>query len=356
MEFKEKRKSLLKMDDRSLVDRILAFPDRERLNRDDEGKRRQFPSAEMALRARRSLEKDPDYKISEKQRFAMADSFARYSSNELKVSGITFAKADPNTLAKEEISTEGVKTVYQMQFHLQPEPDNQYDKNAVAVMVDNVEGGHTKIGYVPGGYVAEHPIIHPMTVQGTLTDHSNGHFKTISYVMNMDTESLDKEMGTDISSDKYTYRMPFILNADAEPGAAEYLNSQTWTGNHGEQNGWTERLNDELEYWGVNGHVDDVRFEFPGGRAGNIIVESPNKLGTEAMQVCGSYLWYSLESGISTDLKREGYVKGPINLGAVNTRDRAYFSLQAEPTEAAEQEFTDAIRSISPKEQPEMEK
>ena len=98
MDIKTKRKELLKMDDRSLVDRILAFPDRERLNRDAEGNRRQYPSAEMAVRAKRQLEKDPDYRISEKQRFAMCQSFAEYSIDELKVAGITFAKVDPRTL------------------------------------------------------------------------------------------------------------------------------------------------------------------------------------------------------------------------------------------------------------------
>lgn len=330
MAFKEKRKELLRLDDRSLVDRILAFPDRERLNRDDEGKRRQFPSAEMALRVRRSLEKDPDYKISEKQRFAMADSFARYSSDELKVAGITFAKADPNTLVKTEASKEGVKTVYNMDFHLVPEPDNERDKNAVAVMVDNLEGGRTRIGYVPAGYVAEHPIVHPVSVKGTLTDHSNGHFKTISYVMDMDTEALDKDLNVSTAKDKYTYRMPFALNGDVQPGAAEYLNSQTWSG-AGRQDGWAERLNNELEYWGVNGSVTGMKFEFPGGRAGNIIVETDRKLNSEAMQVCGSYLNYSLESGISNDLKRDGYVKCPVNMPAVNTREKHYFSLQAEP-------------------------
>lgn len=343
MAFKDKRKNLLRLDDRALVDRILAFPDREKLNRDDEGKRRQFPSAEMALRARRSLEKDPDYRISEKQRFAMADSFARYSSDELKVSGITFAKADPRTLAKEESSSEGVKTVYSMEFHLVPEPDNKFDKNAVAVYVDNTTGenqGMTKIGYVPGGYVAEHPIVHPMSVKGTLTDHSNGHFKTISYVMDMDTEALDKDINSNMARDKFTYRMPFILNGDVQPGAEEYLNTQYWTGSHGEQNGWTERLNNELEYWGVNGHAEDVRFQFSGGRAGNIIVETTEKLNSEAMQVCGSYLNYSLETGISSDLKRDGYVKCPLNLPAVDTREKTYFSLQAEP------DFSDAVGSI----------
>lgn len=347
MDVKAKRKELLHMDDRALVDRILAFPDREKLNRNEEGKRRKYPSAEMAVRARRSMEKDPEYKISDKQRFTMCDSFATYSTDQLKVSGITFAKADPRLLVKDEVSKEGVKTVYNMDFHLVPEPDNQYDKNAVGVYVDNVEDGRTKIGYVPGAYVAEHPIVHPMTVKGQLTDHSNGHFKTISYSMDMDTEALDKEIGINRNPDKYTYRMPFILNGDPKPEAGDYLNGQR---------DWTTQLNNEFEYWGVNGQVDKVAFEFPGGRVGNIIVETPQKLNTEAMNVCGSYFRYSLESGISSDLKRDGMVNVPVNLSAVNTRERTYFSLQSEPapvvnesgmTDAEEADFMRSIDEMS---------
>lgn len=339
MEFKAKRKELLKLDDRALVDRILAFPDRQRLNREDDGSRRQYPSAEMAVRARRSLEKDPDYQISEKQRFVMADSFARYSSNELKVAGITFAKADPNTLVKDEASREGVKSVYSMQFHLKPEPENQHDANAVAVYVDNTEGTQTKIGYVPGAYVGEHPIIHPMTVDGTLTDHSNGNFKTISYSMDMDTEALDREANANRNPDKYTYRMPFILNGNSKEGAEDYMNKDAdW---------YQKNVNEQLEYHGINGSIDGLKFEFPGGKAGNIIVEAQDKLNSDAMMVCGSYFRYELETGISSNLKRDGMVDVPINLPAVNSRERTYFSLQAEPEQAAEDDFAKAVGSLS---------
>lgn len=332
MDIKQKRKELLHMNDRAFIDRILAFPDREKLNRDEEGNRRKYPSAEMAVRARRSIEKDPEWKISDKQKYVMADSFARYSTDELKVAGIKFAKADPNTLVKDEVSKEGVKAVYNMQFHLHPEPENEHDKNAVAVLVDNIEGGKTKIGYMPGAYVAQHPITQPMTVEGTLTDHSNGHFKTISYSMNMDTEAIDKELMANRNPDMYTYCMPFMLNGDPKPEIADYLTNQR---------NWTEQLNNELEYWGVNGHASDVFFSFA-GRTGYINVETPDKLNTEAMTVCGSYFRYSLESGISSDLKRDGYVDVPINIPAVNTRDKTYFSLQAEP----ETDFAQAVDNI----------
>lgn len=361
MDIKTKRKELLKMDDRSLVDRILAFPDRERLNRDAEGNRRQYPSAEMAVRAKRQLEKDPDYRISEKQRFAMCQSFAEYSIDELKVAGITFAKVDPRTLVigdpvNKERTNAGIKETYSLVYHLKPEPENERDKNAVAVYVANEEGTESRIGYLPANYVASHPITRDMNAVGTLTNYSPGTFKVVSYAMAMDTEAVDKAVNSSHTADMYTYRMPFLLNGTPKDGTAEFLNDRYWSDNRNIDN-WTKRLNSELEYWGVNGSIEDVRFEFPGGKTGSIIVETPYKLNDEAIQVCGSYFRYSLEAGISSTLKRDGYVEGLAQTQpAVNTRERTYFSLKAEPgpkvnesgmTDAEEADFMHQIDAMS---------
>lgn len=356
MTVKEKQKQLLKLSDRDLIDRILAFPDREYLNRDEDGKRRKYPSAEMAVNARRNMERIPDWKISDKQRWAMAHSFAEYSSNELKVSGIKFAKADPNNLEKTEVLKEGTKAVYNMDFTLIPEPENEHDKNAVAVYVHNTDNegeisykgqsyhGLTKIGYVPAAYTGIHPISDAMTVKGTLTDHSNGHFKTISYTMDMDTEAIDKEFTANNRSDVYTYRMPFILNGNVKEGAADYLNDKRWT-RDGIAGQWADRLNEELEYYGVNGHADNVYFEFPGGKAGSIVVETSQQFNPEAMGICGSYFRYCLETNISSDLGREKLVDlQNSNMPAVNTREKMYFSLQSQP---AEDDFTKAVDEIT---------
>ena len=77
-------------------------------------------------------------------------------------------------------------------------------------------------------------------------------------------------------------------------------------------------------------------------RTGEILVETKAPLCEEAMEVCGSFFHYSLETGISSDLRRDGYVKAPQNLPAVNTRDRTYFSLAAEP-----EDFAKAVESLS---------
>ena len=186
----------------------------------------------------------------------------------------------------------------------------------------------------------------PMKVEGMLTDHSNGHFKTISYTMDMDTEAIDREFTANNRDDMYTYRMPFILNGDAKDGIEEYMNGKRWTDPDGTKGGWASRINNELESYGVNGHIDDVRFEFPGGKAGCIVAESPLKLRDDAMQLCGSYFRYCLEYGISTDLKREELVDAPWNQPAVNMRDHLYFSLQSEPTETNENDFSQAVADI----------
>lgn len=362
MDIKAKRKELLKMDDRSLVNRILAFPDREKLNRDEEGNRRPYPSAEMAVRAKRQLEQDPEYKISEKQRFAMCQSFAEHSTDKMKVVGITFAKADPKTLLigerkNIERTKNGARETYDLMFHLKPEPENERDKNAVAVYVPNTEGGETRIGYLPGPYVAAHPITDDMSVTGTLTNYAPGTFKVVSYSLALDTEAIDRNLNArQDASANYIYRMPFRLNGTVIPAASDYLNNEYWSDNKDRDN-WTKRLNTELEYWGVNGSAESVRFEFPGASTGNIIVETPQKFNDEAIQVCGSYFRYSLEAGISGALKRDGYVMGlQQTQPAVNTRDRTYFSLLAEPgakvnesgmTDDEEADFTHMIDEMS---------
>lgn len=337
MNQEQKRKDLLKLSDRDLVNRILAFPDRQALNRDEEGNRRRYPSAEMAVRAKKQMEKNPDYRISNKMRWCMADSFSQFSFDRLKVAGITFAKADASTLDLAPVKQEGTKTTYSLLYSLKPEPENSYDKNAVAVYAKTKEGEDAKIGYLPASYVAVHPILTSMTAQGTLTDHSNGHFKTISYVVDMDTEAIEEKLSSVRNRGAYTYRMPFLLNGPVSEDADSYL-----TDHYYGENGWASRLNDELEYWGVNGEVDAVAFRFPSERTGEILVETKTPLCEEAMEVCGSFFHYSLETGISSDLRRDGYVKTPQNLPAVNTRDRTYFSLAAEP-----EDFAKAVESLS---------
>lgn len=364
MDIKSKRKELLKMDDRDLVKRILAFPDRERLNRDADGNRRPYPSAEMAVHAKRQMDNDPDYKISEKQRFAMCSSFAEHSVDELKVVGIKFAGVDPKTLnigkrvSFTNTENGAPKEVYNLTYHLKPEPENERDKNAVAVYVVNNESTDqtvvmSRIGYLPASYVAEHPITQEMTAAGTLTNYSPGTFKVVSYSMALDTEAIDRDLNSrHDASQNYTYRMPFLLNGTPKEGTADYLNDMYWSENKNMDN-WTMRLNDELEYYRTGGTAQDVRFEFPGGKTGNIIVETTEKFNDEAINVCGSYFRYILEAGISSTLKRDGYIEGLSQTQpAVNTRERTYFSLQAEPGEKVnesgmtDQEEEDFMRQI----------
>ena len=342
MDQKEKTKALLKLTDRELVDRILSYPERTKLNRDEGGNRRRYPSAEMAVRAKRQMAKDPDYKISDKMRFCMADSFSRYSRDQVKVAGITFAKADPDTLKKIVEKEEGVKTVYEMSFALRPEPENPYDKNAVAVYAENMDGEEVKIGYVPAAYVATRPITEPLAVKGTLTDHSNGHFKTISYSLDMDTEELERSRSSSWDKGVYTYRMPFLLNGPVKEGAGEYLTSCYGKG------GWAARINDELEYWGVDGQVKDVSFQFPSSRSGEILVKTEAPLSGEAAATCGSFFRYSLEAGIGSDLRRDGYVLPPAGMPVVNTREKTYFSLMAEPVEEEDRAFAESLEELSP--------
>lgn len=307
----KKRRELLMMDDRAFIDRILTFPDRELLDRDENGKRRRYPLAGMAVKVKKQMEKDPNYRLSGKQKFAMANSFAEYSTEELKVSGIKSANIDPDTLVKEEIKKEGAKTVYSMKFRLQPEPDNQFDKNAVAVYADNIEGGCSRIGYMPLPYIQTHSIKGPVNVNGTLTDYSNGKFKNVSYAIVMG-----------IKHGIYVYKMDFSLNAACRQGTADYLNMQC---------DWTKRFNKNLATHSKGSKVDNVRFEFANEMSGSVVIESYSRLDDYARRVCDSYFRYILNTGVSDSLKKDKYVDVPQNIPAVSIKDDMCFHIYAKP-------------------------
>lgn len=321
MSFIDKRNELLCMDDRALISRILAFPDKQRLNYDKSGKRRRFPSGEMAANALRSMEKNPEWKMSDRQKFAMADSFARFSTDELRVSGILSFNTDLRTLIKNETGRDGAKSMYSMKFHLVPEPENGQDKSTVAVYADNMDGGRTKIGYLPASYVKAYPVLSPMDVDGTLTDFSNGKFRNISYAMSMEVGIIARELSTDTNPDMFTYKMKFSLNNSCREDTAQYLN---------EQCDWTVRLNRKLKAYDPKARVSNVRFEI-NCTSGNVVIESYSSLGTKARRACNNYFRYILGTKIFKDLKNNGYVDVAQGISAVNVKEDARFILYGRP-------------------------
>lgn len=186
-----KREALRKMEPRALVDHICSYPNQDFLNFDENEKRR-FPIGAMA----HSI-KDDNYKMSDAQYYTLVHHFAKITVPDVKVVGITFYDNNPKDFAHTKLSDDGRgHTLWDMDFVLTPEPDNEYDKNAVRVSVKDTmdENGvqqYHHIGYLPADFVSVHPIGQEMEVHGTMKDSSNQKFKNVSYLMALDLEALN---------------------------------------------------------------------------------------------------------------------------------------------------------------------
>ena len=190
------------LSNRELIDRILSYPDRDSLDYDPEGNRRPFPVGMVAQNIRNRNDQ-----MTVKQYYALIHNFAAVTVPEMRVVGVTFRQNNAAEFEKTLISRDGVKSVYETDYHLVPEPENKYDANAVKVMVPTEDGDLHQIGYLNKEFVAAHPISDELEVKGYLTDHSNGKFKNVSYSLAVDTEHLEQyRLGS------YLYEAPFTFD------------------------------------------------------------------------------------------------------------------------------------------------
>lgn len=198
----EKRDELKQLSNRELIDRILSYPDRDSLDYDPEGNRRPFPVGMVAQNIRNHQDR-----MTENQYYALIHNFSAITVPEMRVVGVTFRKNNAAEFEKTLIRKDGVKSVYETDYHLVPEPENKYDANAVKVMVPTENGDLHQIGYLNKEFVAAHPISDELEVKGYLTDHSNGKFKNVSYSLAVDTEHLEQyRLGS------YLYEAPFTFD------------------------------------------------------------------------------------------------------------------------------------------------
>ena len=203
----EKRDELKAMDPRDLIDRICAYPDQHILNWDEKNRKRPFP---VGLVAKGIQEKG--YQMSETQYYALIHNFAGITVPSMRVVGITFRDIDPNAIAKERISTEGVKQTYETDYTLRPEPDNPYDANAIMVLAHREDGALHQIGYLNKEFAATYPITDELQVHGYLVDYSSGHMKNVSYQLALDTERLEE-----YKTGHYLYESRFTFDALDRP-------------------------------------------------------------------------------------------------------------------------------------------
>lgn len=172
----------------ALVDHIRAYPNQELLDQDKNRVPRSHPIAMMAKNIQEN-----NYVMSDAQYYTLLDGYTKVVVPEMKVVGVSFRNPD---VSKFDMNLVGqrrngeVKT-YDVDYILDPEPDNEYDPNAVRVSIHDDQGIPQHVGYLSRDFVEEHPITEPMMVAGTLEDHSNGKFKNVSYNIALDTETLD---------------------------------------------------------------------------------------------------------------------------------------------------------------------
>lgn len=251
----EKRDALKQIPKRELIDRICNYPDQQSLNRDADGNWRDHPVGQMAHQIRDKQ----NYQMSEKQYYSLIHHYAALTIPELRVVGVTHRENDPFEFERTVAGHDKNTTTYDMQYHLKPEPENPYDKNAVAVYVEKRDGSEHQIGYVGRKFLEVHPITEEQTVDGTMIDFSNGHLNNVSYRFPIDTEVLEarrqvvqQELPVDVQyGDKYVYERRFALSPQSRVTDREQL--QTWWKQQDTQSNGssylTKAVNDELSFY-----------------------------------------------------------------------------------------------------------
>lgn len=352
----EKRDALKQIPKRELIDRICNYPDQQSLNRDADGNWRDHPVGQMAHQIRDKQ----NYQMSEKQYYSLIHHYAALTIPELRVVGVTHRENDPFEFERTVVGHDKNTTTYDMQYHLKPEPDNPYDKHAVAVYVEKRDGSEHQIGYVGRKFLEVHPITEEQTVDGTMIDFSNGRLSNVSYRFPVDTEVLEarrqvvqQELPVEVQyGDKYVYERRFALSPQSRITDREQL--QTWWKQQDTQmdgsSFLTKAVNDELSFYKAarTEQVDSVEFVFTNGREGVIRLISESELSDKALLTANSYLNYLQEEAIGAEMKECPYVQIPLTADSfVNIHGNRFEQVAAPVAEkAVETDFVQTETSI----------
>lgn len=321
---REKRSELKNLDRRELIDRIVNFSDQKRLDFDDEGKRREYPTGKMA----KSIQEN-GYQMSDNQYYTLIHHFAADTIPIIKTVGVTFRQNNAATFEKTfaESPRNGF-SIYDTSYHLEPEPTNAYDPNAVKVLTFTEEGMH-HLGYLPASFVAAHPILEPMDVPGAILDYSNGKFKRCSYQMALDTEFLDRknpmlsltdadlmgigDLGLDMpnlpdsgtyaqdSPEYYIYELPFTVNGKITDttNAAVYVARLDMR----------QDMSDEFTTRGLPDTVADIQWSFQDEKYGLVTLQTVEPLTDEQKLVADAYIHHLHTDGyLATHLREQDFM------------------------------------------------
>jgi len=189
------------LSQREFLDRVVNYPDQDVLNYDEDGKRRKFPIGYSAEKMQENgFPNDASY-------HGMIKGYASITTPDIKVVGVSFRKTDLDRVVKNKQShTKGVNSYYHANFRLVPEPENEYDPNAIKVEIESENDTYQHIGYIPKEMAAKYELGEAMDVEGTIIDFSNGKLKNVSYRVPLDTEAVTirKEATQDIDLDGFS--------------------------------------------------------------------------------------------------------------------------------------------------------
>lgn len=169
----------------AFLDRVTSYPDQETLNYDEEGKRRKFPIGYSAENMQENgFPNDASY-------HGMVNSYASITTPDVKVVGVSFRKTDLDSVVKDkqQYQKDSV-SYYHSNFRFVPEPENEYDPNAIKVEIESENETYQHIGYVPKEMAEKYELDGVMDAEGTIIDFSNGNLKNVSYRVPLDTEAV----------------------------------------------------------------------------------------------------------------------------------------------------------------------
>lgn len=167
------------------LDRVVNYPDQEVLNYDEDGKRRKFPIGYSAEKMQENgFPNDASY-------HGMVNGYASITTPDIKVVGVSFRQTDLDNVVKDKQQHQkDAVSYYHSNFRLVPEPENEYDPNAIKVEIESENDTYQHIGYVPKEMAEKYELDDVMDVEGTIIDFSNGKLKNISYRVPLDTEAV----------------------------------------------------------------------------------------------------------------------------------------------------------------------
>lgn len=296
----EKKDELKKLPRQELIDRVLAYPDFNSLNRDDGNRKRPHPIGHMAESV-----KNNGYEMSDKQYYTILSEFANITTPTLRVTKDSMLNPSAINLG-DELSVDGTKSVYAVDGVLKAEQKD--GKNVVAIYMNNQDGEQVRAGYMPKVFAAKHydsvEALGEVAVSGEMTDFSNKHLKNVCYDITMDLEPMLTQAAPILAESKeaieenveiYRYGVDWTLEGPVsdEDAAKDFLEAQDMT----------SRLQDYLADKGAEfaDNIVDIEWVHHDGSIGTTYLATNAPLTPDQLDVVADFVSKENTEGIGKE-------------------------------------------------------